>query len=216
MCKFAFYFIEMLFNIHTHFAQNQREIQNYYPEDIPEKNPFSVGIHPWYIEENWQKQMDNVLKYSVLENCKAIGECGLDKNVKTNFSLQKEIFKAHIALSEQVKKPLLIHCVKSFSEIISLKKETRPSQLWVLHGFRKNEQIANALLQNNIKISFGEALLKEEKLQKILTKISINDFFLETDNASVSIQKIYQKASELTGFSVENLNILLSKKFNNF
>ena len=44
----------MLFNIHTHFAKNHKEIQNYYPENIPELHSFSIGIHPWFIKDKWQ------------------------------------------------------------------------------------------------------------------------------------------------------------------
>ena len=156
------------------------------------------------------------MKYCILENCKAIGECGLDKNINTDFSLQKQIFKAHITLSENIKKPLIIHCVKSFSEVIAIKKEMQPQQLWVLHGFRKNITIANELIKNNIKLSFGKALLEDEKLQNILATLSIENFFLETDDADICIQKIYQKASEIKGISVEDLNLLLSQNFSKF
>ena len=173
-------------------------------------------IIPWFIKDKWQEQLNNVMKYSILENCKAIGECGLDKNINTDFSLQKQIFKAHITLSENIKKPLIIHCVKSFSEVIAIKKEMRPQQLWVLHGFRKNITIANELIKNNIKLSFGKALLEDEKLQNILATLSIENFFLETDDADICIQKIYQKASEIKGISVEDLNLLLSQNFSKF
>ena len=143
------------------------------------------------------------------------------KNINTDFSLQKQIFKAHITLSENIKKPLIIHCVKSFSEVIAIKKEMRPQQLWVLHGFRKNITIANELIKNNIKLSFGKALLEDEKLQNILATLSIENFFffstfLETDDADICIQKIYQKASEIKGISVEDLNLLLSQNFSKF
>ena len=46
-------------------------------------------------------------------------------------------------------KPVVIHCVKAYNELILLKKKLKPKVPWVVHGFNQNEQILNALLKND-------------------------------------------------------------------
>ena len=204
----------MYLNIHTHNAVNQGDIQNYFPQDIPSSHYFSVGIHPWFITENWDCQMQEVIKKSQYKNCKLIGECGLDKNVLTSLDIQKAVFQQHILLSEEIKKPLIIHCVKSFSEIIALRKKFAPKQMWIIHGFQKNEQIARELLKNNIKLSFGKAILSKIELQKLVFSLSDMDFFLETDNDSVKIEEIYEKTAQIRNISIDKLKKIQISLFN--
>ena len=53
-------------------------------------------------------------------------EAGLDKLASADILLQKEVLIRQILLSESVGKPLVIHCVKAFNELIELKKRYRP------------------------------------------------------------------------------------------
>lgn len=204
----------MYLNIHTHNAVNQGDIQNYFPQDTPLSHYFSIGIHPWFIAENWDLQMQEVIKKSQSENCKLIGECGLDKNVLTRLDIQTAVFEQHILLSEEIKKPLIIHCVKSFSEVIALHKRFAPKQMWILHGFQKNEQIARELLKNNIKLSFGKAILYKIELQKLVFSLSDTDFFLETDDSSIKIEEIYEKSAQIRNISVGKLKKIQLSLFN--
>lgn len=52
----------------------------------------------------------------------AIGECGLDKYSQVDFDIQKQYFIKQIELSELTHKPLIIHCVKAYNELLNLKK----------------------------------------------------------------------------------------------
>lgn len=195
----------MYFDIHTHNAQNYLDIQNCFHDSEPPKGYFSIGVHPCYIPENWEEIMDATYSKMKLSNCKAVGECGLDKNSNTPFDIQKDIFKRHIAYSETLKKPLIIHCVKSFSEIVQLKKKFDPKQTWIVHGFHKNEKVASLLLQNDIKLSFGKAILYDKTTQIVLSTTHKDNFFLETDDSDVSIEEIYKKASEIRRISLREL-----------
>ncbi len=108
-----------------------RQYRAPYPllEETKRNIMYSIGIHPWHIQrENIQKELNLLEKYVGLPNVKAIGECGLDKLCETDFNRQKEVFLLQTAISEKVGKPLIIHCVKSFDEIIYLKKKVQPSE----------------------------------------------------------------------------------------
>lgn len=208
-------------NIHTHYfnlVENVFSIVNVYPQqNNPENFYFSVGIHPWHLQKQTvethflllQKKMKN-------PKCIAIGECGLDKNASANLSLQFTVFKKQISFSEVYEKPLLIHCVKAHNELIKLKKEIQPSQIWILHGFNKRPQIAKQLLDAGILISFGKALLTNTSTQKSFIETPFPFLFLETDDETISIQEIYKKAAELKQISIKELIVHLHSNFKKY
>ncbi len=190
-----------LLDVHSHTqksSENVIVIQNQFPFTAKTSDWFSVGIHPWHLND-WKAQWEILENLSLHPNCVAIGESGLDKNISENIDFQKEIFEKHISLSEKLEKPLIIHCVKAYSELISIKKKIRPKQPWILHGFHKNQAVADMLLQNGFILSFGRALLTNEHLQAIFKKIPDGSYFFETDDAEVPISEIYQKGIELRG-----------------
>ncbi|MFK8282276.1 TatD family hydrolase [Capnocytophaga cynodegmi] len=188
-------------DIHSHKQKSSPDtivIRNEYPFTADTTDLFSVGIHPWYLED-WNEQWNILVNVAEHPNCVAIGECGLDKNISESLELQKIIFEKHIELSESLKKPLIIHCVKSYSELISCKKKFRPRQMWILHGFNKNQSVCDMLLREGIYLSFGKELLTNEKLQNVFKKIPQGSYFFETDNSDIDISEIYHKARELKG-----------------
>ncbi|TMM32382.1 hypothetical protein FDT66_02645 [Polaribacter aestuariivivens] len=204
-------------NIHTHkkiASKNVFSIENKYPNSQNFSHPFSIGIHPWFINKNSIDEELHIIENKIIhENCYALGECGLDKLIEIDFKLQKEVFIKQIQVSEKHKKPLIIHCVKAFQEIIEIKKELKPKQTWIVHGFNKNFQIADNFIKNNILISFGEAIIKNEKLQKVVEEISIDNFFLETDDSEVDIETIYQKTSIIKHIEMEELQQKIKNNF---
>lgn len=206
----------MYLNAHTHFKTENYDLINIFPEENLPENIFSVGIHPKFIAENYQNQQKLLLLKAENPFCKAIGECGLDKISGCDFSFQKEVFLWQISVSEAMKKPLIIHCVRAFSEIISIKNQTKPQQNWLLHGFNKNENLGNLLLSKGIKLSFGEKILQNENLQRFIKTLNFEDFLIETDASSVKIEEIYQKIAFLKEISVEELIEFQKKNFQTF
>ena len=168
-------------NIHTHQARHSQEVQNCFPEDTYDQGVFSVGIHPCYIKGEGREQWEQVVARATHPRCVAIGECGLDKRASSPLVLQEEIFRWHISLAQELQKPLIIHCVRSFGEIIRLRKETGTTGLWILHGFRKSEALAHQLLASGIKLSFGTALERDPRLQHLVQTLPREDYFFETD-----------------------------------
>jgi len=162
---------------------------------------YSIGIHPWYIKkENLHKELDLIEKYMSFPKVTMLGECGLDKLCKTDFELQKEAFLSQILISEKNNKPLLIHCVKSFDEIIALRKKYSPKQAWIIHGFRGKAQQVKQLTDNGFFLSFGFNCNEES-----IKNIPIEKLLFETDNSGHDIRSIYKKAAEILETSVEKL-----------
>jgi len=204
-------------NFHTHTKNNDAivfSVLNTYPNLAKVTVPFSIGIHPWYLNENTLKKKLLEIESSLQnKNCIALGECGLDKIITTDFDFQKEVFIRQIYLSEKYKKPLIIHCVKAFDEVITIKKELKPKQIWILHGFNKSNQLAKSLLKNGFLLSFGKALLIKESLQKLVAEIDFSQFFLETDDAAIDIKELYQKVALIKKCSIEEVKKEIYQNF---
>src|SRR5690554_2517738 len=140
----------MYYNIHTHsYSKNSQviEIVNQYPNQINTSFPiYSVGIHPWYLNENdFNQQLKSIQNNIQNTGFKAVGECGLDKRIDTPLELQKKLCIPQLLLAEKYKKPIILHCVAAFQEIIQLKKELKLTTPMIIHGFSKNAQVAESL-----------------------------------------------------------------------
>ncbi|MDQ6472966.1 TatD family hydrolase [Flavobacterium sp. LHD-80] len=206
------------FNLHTHQFTNQStilELVNQYPLEFDESISFySIGIHPWHIKEN---QIDEELK--IIEeklqtkNCLAIGECGLDKRIEVPLNLQIEVFEKQLALAEKYKKPVVIHCVAAFQEVIEIKKKLKISVPMIIHGYSKNSQLAEQLITAGFYISFGKYLLKNPDLKAVFQKVPNDLFFLETDTIEENIQQVYELASEYKNITINELQDIISSNY---
>ena len=194
----------ILFDFHHHNRENTYGIYNLEPKEIVTEKKFSVGIHPKDIDENWEENFEKIKEISLLPNCVAIGECGLDGLISVNENLQKEVFEKHILWANQIKKPVIIHCVKRFSEIIPFQKIAEIPL--VIHGFNKKKTIADEMLRHGFYLSFGKSVLHSLSLQSILKEFPLEKIFLETDDANFNIEELYQKTVEIKGISIENLH----------
>ncbi|QIY92762.1 TatD family hydrolase [Chryseobacterium gallinarum] len=192
------------FDFHHHKKYIRNGIYNLgFGQSLPDL-PYSIGIHPQDIDiHNVEKQL-HWMKDTILHNCFAIGECGLDSLVPVDQKVQEEVFLRQIEIANEIKKPVIIHCVRKFYEVISFKKKAE--QPMIIHGFNKKRQIAEDLIANNFYLSFGKAVLYHLSLQDILKSTPLNKIFLETDNEDFNIGELYQKVSEIKGISLDKLN----------
>lgn len=192
------------FNFHHHRKSTAHGIYNLGPGETPPDFPYSIGIHPKAIDPDHFEDQWTWLRSNITDHCFAIGECGLDSFAETDQKTQGEVFLKQIRLANEIKKPLIIHCVRKFYEVISFKKYAGPPM--IIHGFNKKERIAEDLLNNNFYLSFGKAVLYNLSLQNTLKKTPLDKIFLETDDDDFSIGELYGKVAELKGISPEGLN----------
>lgn len=211
------------FNLHTHNWTNQSnvlELVNQYPQEFDAIIPFySIGIHPWYIVEDRLDGDLNTIESKLQEsNCLALGECGLDKRIDAPMALQELVFEKQLLLAEKYQKPVVLHCVAAFQEVIAIKKKLNISVPMIIHGFSKNIQIAKQLLDNGFYLSFGKYLLQsrslETELKSVFETIPNDRFFLETDTVEEGIDAVYALAAKYKGISIEEIKELVNSNFN--
>ncbi|MBR1593860.1 MAG: TatD family hydrolase [Alloprevotella sp.] len=117
---------------------------------------YSVGIHPWWTgEENLVHLWAGARALAALPQVVAIGECGFDRLRGASPDVQREVFSRHVRLSEELRKPLTIHCVRAFDLLLAARRELRPEMKWTIHGFRGRPALARQLLNAGFDLSFG-------------------------------------------------------------
>jgi TatD DNase family protein len=209
----------MFIDFHTHHDRQSPNLINLQtlhvnPElqelDLP--NICSLGLHPWFVQSS---SWENLKALANLSQVVAIGECGLDRNIDLPLEVQTSIFKRHIKLAEELQKPLVIHCVRAFAELIALKKNTRSSIPWIIHGFNKKEEVFQQLLNHDFYFSFGAAILSDRSpVIKAIATIPNGRFLLETDDRTdITIEQIYDRAATIRQVPLEMLQTQLIETY---
>ena len=206
------------FNLHTHQFTNQPEVLelvNQYPQEFDASIPFySIGIHPLYIDENrLESDFKIVDEKLALPECLALGECGLDKRSETPFEIQLSVFERQLALAEKHNKPVVIHCVAAFQELIEIKKRLKISVPMIVHGFSKKTELAKQLTDNGFYVSFGKNLLRNPELESVFVSIPNDRFLLETDMVEEGIRAVYALAAKYKGLALSELQDIVNKNY---
>ena len=206
------------FNFHTHKCTKNAdvlELVNQYPQEFDAAIPFySIGIHPWYIVEDRVETDLGIIESKLHEkNCLAVGECGLDKRIEIPLEAQQVVFEKQLLLAQKYNKPVVIHCVAAFQEVMDTKKKLNISVPMIIHGYSKGLQLAKQLLDNGFYISFGKYLLRNPELESVFTSIPNNRFFLETDTVEENLDVVYTLAAKYKGVNLEEIQKQISSNF---
>lgn len=198
-------------DIHTHKMPDANTIalQNLSGdfERVNIKGRYSAGLHPWFIkEENFENDFLKLKDATSSQNVEAIGECGLDKVFDISFELQVKAFERQIALANEIGKPLIIHCVRAFGEVINMLSENKNKVPVIFHGFNRNATLAKQLIDKGFYLSFGEAILNKA-MKDVFDTVPLESIFLETDKSSLTIQRLYAEASEIKNMDIDFLNL---------
>lgn len=185
-------------DIHTHHPAPQpgAVISVVYDEFNPiEGQWYSVGIHPWNTSSMpTASQWADFKIIAAHPSVVAIGECGIDLLKGAPLFKQMIIFRKQIEISEDLKKPLILHDVKAHDVITGLKRELDITQKWLVHGFRYKPTVAKMLTDVGIYLSFGEKYNPES-----LKMVPREMLLAETDDSPLSIQQIIAELSATLG-----------------
>ena len=202
-----------LYNIHTHKLPSgegdytEKCILSTSPQeyiDLVEYSQnvwYSCGIHPWYAA-NADSQIALLEKIALDKRIIAIGEAGLDKLKGADLNVQIEVFRKNIELAIRLGKPLIVHCVKAWDELISLRKEYGDQVPWIIHGYRGNAEQTKQFDKQGFKFSIGEYFNEES-----VKNIPIESLFCETDTLDVSICNVYGRLCEVLEMDIEQFDL---------
>lgn len=200
-------------NIHTHLelqlpgeAIVNCSMQQYYPKS---RGWYSIGIHPWDVTDN---DITGIVTRGCFEvavqnpQVVAVGEAGLDKMASAPMSLQMEVFEFQAQFAKSYNKPLIIHLVKAMDELLKVKRKVRPTNPWIIHGFRGKPEMAQECLRHYIYLSFGEHYNEEA-----MRLVPADKFFMETDNSVVPIDELYKRAAAVRGVTPKMLKYTVQR-----
>lgn len=209
-------------DIHTHGSQPGPGLFVVNTLMVHENNTFiaapgvawCAGIHPWHLSlDNSEILWNRLLKLADNPDLFAIGEAGFDRLRGPSPELQSEMFSRQALLAEKKRKPLVIHCVKAWEELLAEHSKISPSVPWLVHGFRGSRELAMQLVSRNIFLSFWFDFVKRPAATGILLAVPREKIFLETDGSGTDIGDIYKKVAADLILSVEGLRTLI---YNNF
>ena len=172
---------------------------------------YSIGIHPWEVREsNVSQQLSFLQQQLQRKQFVAVGEAGLDKLAKAPMELQLAVFKEQVKLSEEYDLPLILHNVRMTDKILAVKKQFRPGQPWIWHGFRGKPEQVEQLQGKGLYLSFGEFYSDEA-----MRAVSDDRLFLETDESSLDIEELLYRAARVRGVGVETLRETIRRNIQN-
>lgn len=173
---------------------------------------YSVGVHPWQIDIHSEQQL---LALSNNPHLLAIGECGLDKSISLALAEQIPLFEQQIHLAAKWHKPLIIHCVRAYNELLSIKSSHDTGTAWLIHGCDTSFQQLQQLLAAGFYCSFGSRLMDpKSKPAQFLKDLPQDRWLLETDaNTEFAIDELYSCAARILGWELDALHQQMVKNF---
>ena len=111
---------------------------------------------------------------------------------------------------------MIIHNVQRFQRVLDICKEQSFSGNLIFHGFNSKIQSIEKVIENkSLFFSFGISLFNEKSnASQLIKQLPLNKFFLETDEADVSIIEVYKKATQLLAINLEELMFQMNQNFN--
>lgn len=171
---------------------------------------FSAGIHPWYLTaENAEELKTDLILTLAHPHVIMIGESGFDLIKGPEKKLQFDTFCYQASLAEEMRKPMIIHCVRGWDLLLKAKKDLRPSVKWIIHGFRGNGSLAHNLATEGFYFSLGLNGIAGE----VIDAAGIEKIMPETDASGEEISKVYRKFAGVTGKSEDELSAIFRDNF---
>ena len=175
----------MLIDIHTHRPTEAVTIR-------------TVGVHPWHAAECSLPSAEEIMKAD------AVGEIGLDKACGVDFEMQRALFFKQLELAERFEKPVVLHCVRAFEEVMTL-LERHTLRAVLFHGFIGSREQAERAVKKGYYLSFGARTEGSNKTIEALRETPLERLFVETDEADTTIEAMYLTIARLRGITTAEL-----------
>ena len=145
--------------------------------------PF-FGVHPWYADKlpaDWYGVLEGFLKR---KPDSGVGEVGLDKARNVDFARQTEVFHRQLEIAGRLGRPLAIHCVRAWSDLLNiLRRSLPPKARFMIHSFQGSQQVLRDFLGLGAYISFSWKSLQRDTEESIalMRNVPLDRLLLETD-----------------------------------
>jgi TatD DNase family protein len=168
-------------SINSKYNQSMHDLEKKFPNDVF----CMIGLHPCYVDDNFDLEIGFIKKQIEKQDYKAIGEIGIDLfHEKKYFQQQVIAFEEQIKLAIDYDLPIVIHSRDSFDEIFKVLEKFKCEKLrGIFHCFTGNINQAQRIIDLNFHLGIGGVLtFKNGKISEFLNEIPINKIVLETDS----------------------------------
>lgn len=187
---------------------------------------YALGLHPHFLEQ-FREQDLVILREKLLKGqkkCIALGEIGLDKYAQADESTQELVFIEQLKIAQQLKLPIILHCVKKQSRVLALLKQHKFTLGGVYHAFSGSIEVATEFIKLGFKLGIGGVITypNSTKTRQTIATLPIESLVLETDapdmplyqqqakhNSPLNIISIFNALSELRSESKAQLSTQL-------
>lgn len=186
-----------------------------------------MGVHPCYIKDDFEKELDIAYQWLQKEKFAAVGEIGLDYHWDlTHVEQQKIAFNRQIDWAFEFNLPIVIHSRNSTQDCIDIVKAKQNGALkGIFHCFGDDIKIANQIIDLGFLMGIGGVVtFKNSGLDEVLKAIDLKHLVLETDapylapvpkrgkrNESSYLTYIADKIATIKEISVEEVIAVTTK-----
>src|SRR5690606_41792411 len=104
--------------------------------------------------------------------------------------------------------------VKSLSDILNVVKACDFKGTLIFHDANFSLQDATKLIEQGHYLSFGANLMRPNaKAAQFFKLLNLDHIFLETDDQNLDILRLYERAAELSGKSIDEIEQKILKNF---
>ena len=90
-----------------------------------------AGLHPCYVKDNVEEELEKVFEQLNTRSFCAIGEIGIDLHWdKTYLKEQQKAFSRQIELAKEYELPIVIHCRDAFDEVFEVLDQQKSPELY--------------------------------------------------------------------------------------
>jgi TatD DNase family protein len=181
-----------------------------------------MGLHPCYVNEQYESELGIVRSWLDKRPFAAIGEIGLDFYHSVEFKTQQErAFQIQIEWALEKELPIVIHSRSSMDECIKMvAQHGKGKARGIFHCFGGDERQAKKVIELGFYLGIGGVVTyKNAGLAKIVEETSLEHLVLETDapylspvpfrgkrNESSYVVHVAQKISELKKITIEEVD----------
>jgi TatD DNase family protein len=180
-----------------------------------------AGIHPCYVKESFDEELDFLRQQLAARRFAAIGEIGLDYYWdRTHDAEQMTCFIEQIALAKQYKLPIVIHSRNSMKETIDVLRQQKDELLrGIFHCFSGSFENAMDVIDCGLMLGIGGVVTyKNAGLAEVVAQLPLESIVLETDapyltpvpfrgkrNESSYLKYVVEKIADAKGVPVEDV-----------
>ena len=156
------------------------------------------GLHPYWVNEHEQHDIEQLNEYIKTNRPVAIGECGLDfRPGQADKEAQLYYFAAQLDAAESSQLPVVIHSVKATETVIQTIKKFKNLK-GMIHSYSGSTEQAKQLIELNFYISVGASVTYEnaKKIKQVVKDMPLTSLLLETDSPDQPDLKHYKQRNE--------------------